>query len=126
VLVSAILFWIAIYDLRNHRISNYSLVLLASFSIASIGLPFNPIYFLATLLSISLFTLISRCGFGDSKLAIIVLNFIVPSTQIAHFLWYLLVSSTFVASCHLLRYRSWQGDIAFAPAICGAVLALTP
>lgn len=114
------------YDLRHHRISNSSLVVLITFSVASIGNLFKPIYFVATLLVICLFTFVSRCGYGDSKLLMIVVNFIIPSAEVADFLCYLLVSSSFVVSCHLMRNRSWQGDIAFAPAICGAVLALTP
>lgn len=78
------------------------------------------------LLAVALFTIVSRCGLGDSKLAIIVLNLIIPPTQIASYLFYLTIASAFVATAHMVRLQSFRGEIAFAPAICGAVLALAP
>lgn len=126
VVVSLILFFIALNDFRTHKVPNVSLVVLALSSLVSFDQQFHPIYILMNLLAVALFTIVSRCGFGDSKLAIIVLNLIIPPPQISSYLFNLTIASAFVVSAHVVRAQSFRGNIAFAPAICGAVLALTP
>ena len=125
-LVSLVLFLIAIYDLLFHRIPNLSLVILIFVSLASSHQPFELRYLLLTGFAIALFTIISKCGFGDSKLAMIALNLIVPRTAIVDFLFCLTLAITLLVCVHLVRLRTWRGEIAFAPALCGAVLALLP
>ena len=125
-LVPLVLFFIAIYDLRFHRIPNLSLLFLIVISLASSHQTLQLRYVLLTGLAIALFTIISKCGFGDSKLAMIALNLIVPRTAIVDFLFCLMLAITLLVWVHLVRLRTWRGEIAFAPALCGAVLALLP
>ena len=125
-LVSLVLFLIAIYDLRFHRIPNLSLLFLIVISLASSHQTLQLRYVLLTGLAIALFTIISKCGFGDSKLAMIALNLILPRTAIVDFLFCLTLAITLLVCVHLVRLRTWRGEIAFAPALCGAVLASLP
>ena len=75
---------------------------------------------------ISLFTWLSGCGFGDSKLLLILLNFVIPTSRLSDYLVALLLASSFLVLVHLIRNRSIRGDMAFAPAVCGAALILAP
>ena len=125
-LLTSILIFIAAFDIRTHRIPNSTLVVLGLCSILELGFTFNPkVLFLSSCL-IFLFTWISGCGFGDAKLLIILLNLVLPSSRILEYLFALLVASSFLVLVHLIRDRSMRGEIAFAPALCGAVLILSP
>lgn len=125
-LVFLTLFFIGLYDLRTHKITNVSLILLVLFSLTTYNQQFQLSYAFITLMAVSIFTVVSRCGFGDSKLAIIVLNLIIPPTQVASFLFNLTIATAFMVSAHVAQTQTFRGNIAFAPAICGAVLALAP
>lgn len=123
---SAILFVIAIIDFYFHRIPNKLLVLL----ILSCGFeaPFtlHPLILVASVIAVALFTHVSRCGFGDSKLLIIVVNCVLPTEAIKQYLMSLMLSTLIYVLIHTIRSHSYRGNIAFAPAICGAVLAMAP
>lgn len=56
----------------------------------------------------------------------ILLNFVVPSDQFSNYLLALLLASALLVFVHFIRNRSMRGEIAFAPALCGAVLVLVP
>lgn len=123
---SVILFVIAVIDFYHHRIPNKLLVLL-TFSLGVEGhFTFHPFIFAASVVAIALFTFVSRCGFGDSKLLIIVVNCVVPYDSIEKYLLILIFSTLISVVIHLIRSHSYRGNIAFAPAICGAVLAMAP
>ncbi|QLL23591.1 hypothetical protein DLE03_04380 [Actinobacteria bacterium IMCC25003] len=124
--ISLLLFSIAIFDLKHHRIPNFSLLLLIVISILSGVHDFDLIYLLLISVAVALFTLLTGCGFGDSKLLIILLALVIPRYQISHFISAVLLASSILVLLHLIRFRSFRGEIAFAPALCGAVLALSP
>ena len=124
--VSSLLVFIAAFDIRTHRIPNSALLLLVLVSIAENSLNFSLKVFVVSSCMVLIFTLISGCGYGDSKLSIILLNFVVPSYQLLNYLSALLVVSALLVLVQLIRNRSMRGEIAFAPALCGAVLVLAP
>ena len=125
-LISITLFFIAVFDFKHHRIPNIALVLLAIASLLEGGQAFDMEYLLLSSVAVGIFTFLAGCGLGDSKLLIVLLNMILPESQISNFILTLVLASSILISLHLIRFRSLQGEIAFAPAICGAVLALTP
>jgi Flp pilus assembly protein protease CpaA len=126
VLVSWLLIFIAAFDIRTHRIPNSALLLLSIFSIFEEGFNLNPRIFALTSCLIFIFTWISGCGYGDAKLLMILLNLVIPSGRLFDYSLALLLTSTFLVSVYLIRNRSMSGEIAFAPALCGAVLLLAP
>lgn len=125
-LTSHALFLIAVFDIRHHRIPNSFLLLLALFSLIELDQEISAGHFLYTSALVSFFTLVSRCGYGDSKLAMVLLNFVIPGSQMREFLLNLVIASALLMIIHLIRSHSLRGEIAFAPALCGAVLAMTP
>ena len=125
-LVSSILVFIAAFDIRTHRIPNSVLLLLAIASIFETGFNLDLRILVLTSCLIFLFTWISGCGYGDSKLLIILLNFVVPRSRLSDYFLALLLASSFLVLVHLIRKPSMRGDTAFAPALCGAALILAP
>ena len=125
-IVSFLLIYIAAFDIRTHRIRNSALLLLAIFSIFEEGFNLNPRVLALTTCLILLFTWISGCGYGDAKLSIILLNLVIPSGRLLDYSLALLLTSAFLVLLHLIRNRSMSREIAFAPALCGAVLILAP
>jgi ABC-type spermidine/putrescine transport system permease subunit II len=75
-------------------------------------------------LFIAVFSALSRCGFGDTKLSLVIVNAIIGKALIVEYLFYVIVISSISIAIHLLRHRGIKGDIAFAPALCGAVLGV--
>jgi len=126
VLTSLALFLIAVFDIRHHRIPNSFLLLLAFLSLVELDQEITLVHFVFTSALVTLFTYVSRCGYGDSKLAMVLLNFVIPGSQMREFLVNLVIASALLMIIHLIRSHSLRGEIAFAPALCGAVLAMTP
>jgi Flp pilus assembly protein protease CpaA len=124
--VILLLLLISIFDLKFHRIPNPLLTLLLVFSVFQIHLDVNLTYFFFTTASAIFFTHVSRCGYGDTKLVIVLLNLIVPRSQLMNYLCALVICSAISIGLHLIRNRSLRGELAFAPALCGAVLGLRP
>ena len=124
--VSSLLVFIAAFDIRTHRIPNSALLLLAIVSIVETGFNLDLRTVALTTFLILLFTWISGCGYGDAKLLMILLNLVIPSGRILDYLQALLLASALLILVHLIRNRSMRGEIAFAPALCGAVLVLLP
>jgi Flp pilus assembly protein protease CpaA len=125
VLTSLTLFYIAVFDVKHHRIPNISLLLLVMSADIERELVLDGFHLLLSSLGVAIFTILSRCGYGDTKLAIILLNLVIPRSRIVDFLGLLLMTTSALLALHIVRNRSWRGEIAFAPALCGAVLALT-
>lgn len=121
-MISTILTVIAIHDFITKRIPNLFLVTL----LVCLKLQGARVHSLLVLLVsaplILLFTRISKCGFGDTKLALIVLNFLIPAVGILQYLEFVTFISALLVLVHFLRFRSLRGNIAFGPALCGAVL----
>jgi Flp pilus assembly protein protease CpaA len=118
-----LLLYIALYDFKFHRIPNLLLVPLVISGI-SYRKDLSVAYFLFSTFLILVFTKISRCGFGDTKLAIIIINLLVSNLQIAEYLQYVTLITACLILIHLLQNRTMRGDIPFGPALCGAVLVI--
>jgi len=124
VLVALILTVISFIDIRYRRIPNL-LVLAVLFAAIFENKPdFNSQFLLASSLLIALFSALSRCGYGDTKLSLVIVNAIIGKALIFEYLFYVIVISSISIAIHLLRHRGIKGDIAFAPALCGAVLGV--
>ena len=126
--VALILFslYISFVDIRYHRISNRVLWItflsLLSLSVATL----TDVYPL-TALSVLLFTpliLWARIGAGDIKLLIVLSFFYIPITwdMASDFLLSFTLIATALLIIQLIRFHSFAGSIALAPAICGAVI----
>ena len=123
-LVSTLLAVIAIHDVKTHRIPNVYLLILVGLCLYRGIPPMHIRYVLLCLLLIFIFTYLSHCGLGDTKLAMIICTCVIPRSRIIDYLLLLLLTSTAMVVTHMIRTRDMNGDIAFAPALCGAVLAL--
>jgi len=125
VFVSLTLIGIAIYDMKYHRITNASILFLIAITLVSGASWIDFTYLLVSSGVVYLFTWTSRCGFGDSKLLIVLINLIVPEGRVIDYISAVLAISVLLVSIHVIKNRSIHGQIAFAPALCGAVLALS-
>ena len=117
---------ISVFDIRHKRIPN---VLVLALLLTSLGSPhprLEPIFFTLSVLLSGCFQLVSRCGSGDVKLVIVLSNLVVGGTHISAYLLMVCVGAMISIAIHYMRTRSFKGDIAFAPALCGAVLAVRP
>ena len=120
---ASILTAIVVSDLLTRRIPNIFLVLLIISSVIEFSHPFKLIPFLITIVSVSLFGWISQCGAGDVKLTLVILNLLIPAELIVDYLLWLVILSSLLIVIHGINHRSFKGNLAFAPALCGAVLA---
>jgi len=117
---------VSIRDLITQRISNRSLLfglfgftILAGFD----GWSIYPKSLLLSSLATPLFLKL-RIGAGDLKLLLLLSFFFLPSTFaiLVKFLTAIALISTILILLHLSVGRSLRSNIAFAPAICGAVI----
>ena len=119
-----ILLFVAYFDCKYKRIPNsfvLTLLIVALFE-GRVDSSF-PFFFLSTV-GLFVFAYLSHCGMGDVKLFLVAINLFVGNARIVQYLWFLIAISSLSIAIHLLRHRAIKGDFAFAPAICGAVLAL--
>lgn len=121
-LIALILIVIALHDFITKRIPNLYLLILFACLILQGQRIHSVVYLLISVPLIFFFTKISGCGFGDTKLALIISNFLIPTVQILRYLESLTLISAFIVAVHLMRHRSLRGNVAFGPALCGAVL----
>ena len=122
-LTAVILIAIIVSDVLSRRIPNIFLLLLIISSVVELHYPVKLISFLISIMSVSLFGWISQCGAGDVKLTLVILNLLIPADLIVHYLLWLVILSSLLIVVHAIIHRSFKGDLAFAPALCGAVLA---
>jgi len=123
VVTAVILIAIIVSDVLSRRIPNIFLLLLIISSVVELHYAVKLISFLITIVSVSLFGWLSHCGPGDVKLALVILTLIIPVGLIVHYLLWLVILSSLLIVVHAIIHRSFKGDLAFAPALCGAVLA---
>jgi len=126
VFTAAILILISIIDIKYRRIPNSFVLLLLTVQIIFTIPRWDPCFLIASSVSIATFAALTGCGFGDVKLSLVIVNLIIGRSEILEYLTYLLAISSISIAIHLLRYRTVKGEIAFAPALCGAVLAAGP
>ena len=123
-LVSSILIVISYIDIRYRRIPNLLVLTLLFAAIFDSKPDFDSQFILWSSLFIAVFSALSRCGFGDTKLSLVIVNAIIGKSLIVEYLFYVVVIASISIAIHLLRHRGIKGDIAFAPALCGAVLGV--
>ena len=116
--------YISLYDLRHHRITNLSVVIISillfiegDFQICVL----SGILFLAPLLVLGIF---GGLGGGDVKLLLAVALVAIPVEAISAFLVFLLLAISILTALTIAVRRRLRGNIALAPAICASYLAL--
>jgi prepilin peptidase CpaA len=132
IVVLPILVWIALVDLRTHRITNRAVILLAITSLATTDLKSytfrDHIYMVIIVLSVAIFlSIFCGLGMGDVKLLGVLAISVLPSQADIYMIFLFTVAVT--ASAHALLIS--RGDlrkslqIPLAPAIlCGTIVAL--
>ena len=125
-MIFALLLLISIIDIRQRRIPNLRILLLLLISLATMPQVFEPILLLSSVLVSFLFYLVSKCGLGDVKLVVVIVNCVVGGSNVSRYLAMVCIISGISIAIHYMRTRSMKGEIAFAPALCGAVLAVRP
>ena len=123
-LTALILVVISYIDIKNRRIPNVWVLGLLIITICEGDVKFNFGFFLVSSLCIAAFTAISGCGFGDTKLALVIANILIGRYLIGEYLLYVFAISSLSIALHVIHHRGIKGDIAFAPALCGAVLGV--
>ena len=126
--VALILFslYISFVDIRHHRISN-RVLLITFLSLILLSVATHTDVYPLTGLSVLLLTpliLWARIGAGDIKLLIVLSFFYIPITwdMASDFLLSFTLIATALLIIQLIRFHSFAGSIALAPAICGAVI----
>jgi len=122
----AISAYISLVDLKTKKITNRSLVISALIFSAISIVKFSEIH-LGSVLLVLLFSPIMiyfGIGAGDVKLLVLLSVFFIPFslTALSDFLVGLSVMSAILIILHRARSKSSNASIAFAPAICGAVI----
>ena len=123
-LTALMLVLISYIDIRYRRIPNVLVLGLLIIAICESEPNFDRQFFLVSSLCIAAFTAISRCGFGDTKLALVIANILIGRYLIGEYLLYVFAISSLSIALHVIHHRGIKGDIAFAPALCGAVLGV--
>jgi len=123
-LSSLILLFIAYFDFQYKRIPNQFVLTLLIVALFEKRVHSSLSFFILSAVGLFVFAYFSRCGMGDVKLLLVVINLLVGSARIVQYLGFLIAISSLSIAIHSLRHRAIKGDFAFAPAICGAVLAL--
>lgn len=123
-LTALILVVISYIDIKSRRIPNVWVLGLLIITICEGDVKFNFEFFLVSSLCIAAFTAISRCGFGDTKLAVVIVNALIGRYLVSEYLLYVFAISSLSIALHVIHHRGIKGDIAFAPALCGAVLGV--
>ena len=123
-LSSLILLFIAYFDFQYKRIPNQFVLTLLIVALFEKRVHSSLYFFILSAVGLFVFAYFSRCGMGDVKLLLVAINLLVGRARIVQYLGFLIAISSLSIAIHLLRHRAIKGDFAFAPAICGAVLAL--
>lgn len=125
-LTASLLIFIAIFDFWRHRIPNVLLIFLALTIVASRDTQVQLLY-ASIVTSLSLIAY-RKCGLGagDVKLLFIIALFLTPIDRVTEY-WFLF--SMIGSGLCLIQWsstHSLKGNIALAPALCGAVLCISP
>jgi Flp pilus assembly protein protease CpaA len=116
--------YISLFDLRHHRITNLSVVIISvllffqgDFQIYIL----SGILFLAPVLLLGIF---GGLGGGDVKLLVAVALVAIPVGAISAFFIFLLLAISILTALTIAVRKRLRGNIALAPAICASYLAL--
>lgn len=116
--------YISIFDLRHHRITNFSIVIISVLLFIQGDFQFyflSGILFLAPLLVLGIF---GGLGGGDVKLLLAVALVAIPVEAISTFLAFLVLAISILTIFTIAVRKRLRGNIALAPAICASYLAL--
>jgi Flp pilus assembly protein protease CpaA len=116
--------YISVVDLRHHRITNLSIVIISIllFVEGDFQIYFlSGISFLAALLLLGIF---GGLGGGDVKLLLAVALVAIPVEAIITFLAFLVLAISILTIFTIAVRKRLRGNIALAPAICASYLAL--
>lgn len=124
-LTATLLFAISIFDYLRHRIPNHLLVLLLGSLLIDGDISVHP-YYAIFVSVIALFSYwMFGLGAGDVKLLFLIALFLTPAQQIASYWFCFTIIGVVLILLKFITTHSWKGDIALAPAICGAVLCIS-
>jgi prepilin peptidase CpaA len=115
--------YISLFDLRHHKITNLSVVLLSV--LLFIEGDFH-VYFLTGILFIVpllLLGIFGGLGGGDVKLLIAVALMVIPVGSISTYLTILVVAISILTALTIAARMRLRGNIALGPAICASYLA---
>jgi len=123
-LILLVSLYISLFDLRHHRITNLSVLLISA--LLFINSDFHiyvltGIIFLGPLLVLGIF---GGLGGGDVKLLMAVALVAIPVEAISAYLVFLLLAISILTALTIAMRRRLRGNIALAPAICASYLAL--
>ena len=116
--------YISVVDLRHHRITNLSIVIILILLFIEGDFQFyflSGILFLAPLLVLGIF---GGLGGGDVKLFLVVAFVAIPVEAISTFLAFLVLAISILTIFTIAERKRLRGNIALAPAICASYLAL--
>ncbi len=114
---------ISLIDLLSHRIPNRLLLILIVLALYENSLRINLLGALIAFVMGGVGYFLTTIGAGDVKLFFILALLVIPEGQMLQYLSGVSIATVVLLISHLLINRSLSGRIAFAPALCGAVLA---
>ncbi len=123
-LIIVLSLYISLFDLRHHRITNLSIVLISVLLLIEGDFHFyfrTGIIFLCVLLVAAIF---GGLGAGDVKLLFAVALVAIPMESMNIFLTFLVLAVLILAVLTIAARMRIRGNIALAPAICASYLAL--
>jgi Flp pilus assembly protein protease CpaA len=120
-----VLFAISVQDIRSHRIPNFSLLILCIAAFLEGERVGSLTFVLLSLSGVLAFTFLSRCGFGDAKLILVIVNLLIKQQDLSDYVIAVALISSIHIVVHYLYARKERSLIPFAPALCGAVLAVS-
>jgi Flp pilus assembly protein protease CpaA len=122
-MIALLLIAISIIDIFSHRIPNRLLLILVALALHENSVTFNLLggFWAIFLGAVGLF--FTEIGAGDIKLFFILALLVVPDGQMLRYLSGISIATLLLITVHYVVERSFSGRIAFAPALCGAVLA---
>ncbi len=120
-----LLIGISIFDFVTHRIPNRLLLLLVIEISTSGQASLHLLY--GSLVAIALFGAYLLCGLGagDVKLVSIIALLLTPKSEILNYWIFVSLIGISLMALHLVLFRTFKGNIALAPALCGAVLCIS-
>jgi Flp pilus assembly protein protease CpaA len=122
-LILLVSLYISLFDLRHHRITNLSVLLIST--LLFINGDFH-IYFLTGILFLGpllLLAIFGGLGGGDVKLLMAVALLAIPVASITTYLTILVLAISILTALTIAARMRLRGNIALGPAICASYLA---
>jgi Flp pilus assembly protein protease CpaA len=124
-MMSLLLIVISLFDFFTHRIPNRLLLLLIIWLFISGEISAHLLYgVLVTLAAFGAYLLFGL-GAGDVKLISIIALFLTPTGAIMNYWFFVSLIGISLMTLHFVLFRTFKGNIALSPALCGAVLGIS-